>query len=219
MHKDLPVIARDAPFQNILPHNQQIPKPFPLMKLRASHLLALAGLACLARIVCAQTTLSTEISMHTVVTVWGMPGLKQSEGIYMIEATEDPAQVEGWRVVALFKLLGGGRQWCDTTPQAAGGRYYRASVVTVQPVANMAFINPGTFLMGSPDTEQERKANEGPQTQVTFKKGFYMGKCEVTQAEYLAVTGANPSDHQVPEDTSRPVEMVSWNDAVAYCRH
>lgn len=85
----------------------------------------------------------------------------------------------------------------------------------VTPMVNMAYIPPGTFTMGSPDSEPVRTSSEGPQTRVTISCGFYMGKYEVTQAEYVAVMGGNPS--YFTGDVSRPVEQVSWNDAVAYC--
>ena len=52
---------------------------------------------------------------------------------------------------------------------------------------------PGTFTMGSPASEPARYSDEGPQTQVTISRGFWMGKYEVTQGEYLAVMGSNPS--------------------------
>ena len=47
----------------------------------------------------------------------------------------------------------------------------------------MAFIwiEPGTFIMGSPESESGRQVNEGPQHEVTLTRGFYMGKYEVTQ--------------------------------------
>jgi len=56
---------------------------------------------------------------------------------------------------------------------------------------------------------------EGPQTAVTISRGYWMGKYEVTQGEYLAVTGSNPSSFT--GDTNRPVERVSWEDATNYC--
>ncbi|HAB18839.1 MAG TPA: formylglycine-generating enzyme family protein [Verrucomicrobiales bacterium] len=79
----------------------------------------------------------------------------------------------------------------------------------------MVFIPPNTFTMGSPANELHRWPNEGPQTAVTLSRGFWIGKYEVTQGEYLAVTGTNPS--VFPGDPSRPVSSVSWPDATNYC--
>jgi len=53
-------------------------------------------------------------------------------------------------------------------------------------------INGGSFVMGSPNNDPDRYDNEGPQHQVTLSP-FYMGKYQVTQEEYEAVTGINPS--------------------------
>jgi formylglycine-generating enzyme required for sulfatase activity len=78
-----------------------------------------------------------------------------------------------------------------------------------------AWMPPGTFTMGSPASEQERDRDEGPQTVVTLTKGFWMGRCEVTQGEYFAVTGSNPSYFK--GDQNRPVEDVSWIEATNYC--
>lgn len=79
----------------------------------------------------------------------------------------------------------------------------------------MVWIPCGTFTMGSPDNEPARYSWEGPQTRVTISHGFWMGRYEVTQGEYLAVMGSNPS--YFIGDLNRPVEQVSWFDAVAYC--
>jgi formylglycine-generating enzyme required for sulfatase activity len=62
-------------------------------------------------------------------------------------------------------------------------------------------IPDGTFLMGS--------GNEAPVHQVTISRDFYMGKYPVTQAQWEAVMGTNPSQFKGDE---RPVEQVSWND-------
>ena len=85
---------------------------------------------------------------------------------------------------------------------------------------NLVFIPPGTFMMGSPTNEVDREPLypqivEGPQTAVTISKGFWMGKYPVTQGEYLAVMGNNPSGFT--GDTNRPVETVSWFNATSYC--
>ena len=57
----------------------------------------------------------------------------------------------------------------------------------------MVFIPPGTFRMGSPTNEVARQPDEGPQTAVTIRRGFWMGKYPVTQRKYQAVMGSNPS--------------------------
>ena len=75
---------------------------------------------------------------------------------------------------------------------------------------NMVYVEGGTFCMGS---ENGKYDNEKPVHEVTVSS-FYMGKYEVTQAEYQAVMGSNPSDFK---GNNRPVENVSWYDAVEYC--
>jgi len=80
----------------------------------------------------------------------------------------------------------------------------------------MVWIKPGTFPMGSRIDEPGRGPNE-TQHPVTLTQGFWMAIHEVTQAEYLAVSGSNPSFFQAPADTNRPVETVSWTSATAYC--
>ncbi|WP_298908323.1 bifunctional serine/threonine-protein kinase/formylglycine-generating enzyme family protein [uncultured Nostoc sp.] len=78
----------------------------------------------------------------------------------------------------------------------------------------MVEIPGGQFLMGSPLTEKERNSNEGPQHPMTVKP-FFMGKFTVTQEQYQAVMDINPSYFQ---GAKRPVEQVSWNDAVDFCQ-
>jgi formylglycine-generating enzyme required for sulfatase activity len=68
--------------------------------------------------------------------------------------------------------------------------------------------------MGSPDSEEGRGSDEGPQHQVTVKS-FLMGKYEVTQEQYKKVMGTNPSDFK---GKNLPVERVSWNDAQEFIR-
>ncbi|MEW6233789.1 MAG: SUMF1/EgtB/PvdO family nonheme iron enzyme [Candidatus Omnitrophota bacterium] len=57
----------------------------------------------------------------------------------------------------------------------------------------MALIPTGTFMMGLPEIEQDRDSNEGPQHHVTITQLFYIGKYEVTQAQWPAVMGSNPA--------------------------
>ena len=74
------------------------------------------------------------------------------------------------------------------------------------------WIEPGTFMMGSPETEIGRYDWE-VQHQVTLNKGFWMAETPVTQALWQAVMGENPSHFK---GEKRPVEQVSWNDAQAF---
>jgi formylglycine-generating enzyme required for sulfatase activity len=79
----------------------------------------------------------------------------------------------------------------------------------------MVFIPPNTFTMGSPTNDPDRNINEGPQSTVILTRGFWIGKHEVTQGEYLEVMGTNPS--VFPGNLSRPVSSVTWFDATNYC--
>ena len=108
-------------------------------------------------------------------------------------------------------------------------RFYRAfaqQVPTNVVTTNMVWIPPGTFVMGSPTNEAERSSEETQHT-VTLTHGFYMGKFLVTQGEYLALMGSNPSvfttrdaiGNPIPPDLNRPVEMVSWDEATNYCAY
>ncbi len=74
----------------------------------------------------------------------------------------------------------------------------------------MVLIPAGTFTMGSPENEKDRYDDEGPQHEVTISRDFYLGKYEVTQAQWEAVMGDNPS--WFDGKPNNPVEYVSWND-------
>ena len=80
----------------------------------------------------------------------------------------------------------------------------------------LIWIKPGTFVMGSPPHEADRNKAEGPQTEVTLTRGFWLGKTPVTQGQYEAVAGSNPS-HFKAVGKDAPVEEVSWVDAMDYC--
>ena len=78
----------------------------------------------------------------------------------------------------------------------------------------MLWLKHGTFTMGSPKSEAKRNEDE-IQHQVTLTKGFYLGKYEVTQAQWERVMGNNPSHFK---GADRPVEQVTWNYAVEFCK-
>jgi formylglycine-generating enzyme required for sulfatase activity len=78
----------------------------------------------------------------------------------------------------------------------------------------MVKIPGGSFLMGSPETESRRDNSEGPQTQLDMEP-FSIGKYEITQAQYTAVMGTNPSQFKGLDNN--PVEYVSWYNAMDFC--
>ena len=73
---------------------------------------------------------------------------------------------------------------------------------------------PGQFMMGSLTSEQGRYADE-VQHEVVLTRGFFLAETECTQGQWEAVMGGNPSYFK---GTQRPVEQVSWSEAVEYCR-
>ncbi len=90
----------------------------------------------------------------------------------------------------------------------------------------MVSVPGGKFLMGSPEGEKDRYDNESPQHEVTVQH-FFMGKYPVTQAQWKEIASlpkverdldANPAYFKDREDSARrPVEKVSWYDAVEFC--
>jgi formylglycine-generating enzyme required for sulfatase activity len=123
-------------------------------------------------------------------------------------------------------ILGPWREWTNGLPDPTGtvladltpgavNRFYRA---VAEPKASVpdgfVWIPPGTFVMGSPGVEEGRLDSEVQHT-VVFTLGFWISDHETTQAEYLAVMGINPSSFK---GTDRPVEQVTWDDAVLYCQ-
>ena len=77
-------------------------------------------------------------------------------------------------------------------------------------------VKPGTFTMGSTPDEPDRNKAEGPAMVVTLTQAFWLGKTEVTQAQYEAIAGTNPSMFKNGKDL--PVDGASWIDAMAFCQ-
>jgi formylglycine-generating enzyme required for sulfatase activity len=73
-------------------------------------------------------------------------------------------------------------------------------------------VPPGEFLMGSPNAF----FSEAPVHRVAIGSAFLLGKFPVTQRQWRAVMGSNPSAFTADEEN--PVEGVSWEDASAFCR-
>ncbi len=159
---------------------------------------------------------------------------------YLIEALRVP----GLRIGEVFRRVGGqvyrassGRQepWTASSVYGdfyfippAGGVVSEPSPVIVEPPRptptppamvrdsiGMRFklIQSGSFLMGSNSSNADD--DESPVHRVTISRPFYIGIHEVTQEQYESVMGTNPSHFR---GSNRPVESVSWNDAMEFCR-
>ena len=78
----------------------------------------------------------------------------------------------------------------------------------------MILVSAGSFTMGSPESEEGRRSWE-QQREVTLAGDFYLAKTPITQEQYAAVTGTNPTAHEKIGDA--PVDSVTWEQAKEYC--
>jgi formylglycine-generating enzyme required for sulfatase activity len=99
-------------------------------------------------------------------------------------------------------------------PQQPVGRYLRLALARDVRM-KLVLVPAGTFVMGSPASEESRDEDESPQHQVRISRPFFVSVTEVTQAQYQVVMRDNPSDFK---DPNRPVEKVRWDDAVEFCK-
>jgi formylglycine-generating enzyme required for sulfatase activity len=178
------------------------------MKTKSKMVCSIIALLGSAQFVFSQAPPNLSLSLFAGVTITGNTG-----SVYTIQTTTDLAQTNSWTALAFVQLATTNVLFVDTSTPATGSRFYRALLQTGP--TNMVFIPPNTFTMGSPTNELDRDPNEGPQTRVTLSRGFWIGKFEVTQGEYVSVTATNPSEF--PGNLSRPISTVSWPEATNYC--
>ncbi len=95
------------------------------------------------------------------------------------------------------------------------GTGYAREVVHEGTGMELVFIPAGSFVMGSPASE-ERRDDDETQHRVTLSRPFYLGKYEVTQGQWQRVMGSNPS--RFTGSDRLPVEKVSWEECQAFCR-
>jgi len=124
-----------------------------------------------------------------------------------VKAREPPAKTFEFNVV---KINACGRVISNTRKQAQ----YLVEDLGNGVILEMVSIPEGTFLMGSPNNEVGRADNEGPQHRVTLPT-FWMSKFPITQAQWQAIMGNNPSFFK--GSLQLPVEQVSWDDANTFC--
>jgi formylglycine-generating enzyme required for sulfatase activity len=121
----------------------------------------------------------------------------------LVEAMPDPAVVTNSTLRAAITATGLAWRVRDTATQM-----------------EMLLVPPGTFTMGCTASNQYGcGANENPTHSVTLTQAFYLGRYEVTQGQWVAKMGSNPSAFQgasYPDAANRPVEQVSWNTIQGY---
>jgi len=145
-------------------------------------------------------------------------------GIAQIPSATPDADFNGDGMVDSGDLLILMRQWHDNTGASANTlEIPLPNLPSGARPLRLARIPAGSFLMGSPDPERGRYADESPQHQVTIDYDFFLGETEVTQAQWQALMGYNASTHQpngVPQFDENiygvgddyPVYHVSWDD-------
>jgi len=101
--------------------------------------------------------------------------------------------------------------WMQTYGEDTFGRWAAVSIAGVE--HKFRWCPPGRFLMGSPETEVGRFGDEGPQHEVELTQGFWIGEAPVTQRQWAAIAGSNPSRFK---GLDLPVEAVSWLDCEAW---
>jgi len=177
--------------------------------------LLLSISVCFLYILALQTFAQAELTIKMTPTI--TVTLTGPSGEYQIRRAQVLGNAANWVTLTNVTMSGSPFIFCDL---AAGGsqQFYQAVQQTTSDNPNpqlLVWIPPGTFMMGSPSTEQTRFYYENPQTQVTISQGFWMSKYEVTQGEYQVVMGRNPGFFT--GDLSMPVEGMSWLDATNYC--
>ncbi|MCC5946780.1 MAG: SUMF1/EgtB/PvdO family nonheme iron enzyme [Bernardetiaceae bacterium] len=93
-------------------------------------------------------------------------------------------------------------------------RVYMDINITESVIITMVYIRPGSFNMGAPSDETGFMHHDGPITRVQLTNGYFMGVTPITQSQYTAVMGENPSNFTI--SGNHPVERVSWEDAMVF---
>jgi formylglycine-generating enzyme required for sulfatase activity len=119
------------------------------------------------------------------------------------------AALAGVVVITACGIKAHGDAGANVAPAALRTGDRRTFALPAGATMDFVWIPPGTFAMGSPAAEVGREDDEGPRHEVTVSRGFWLGRCEVTQGQWEAVMETNPSQSL---GADRPVVYVSWDD-------
>ena len=120
--------------------------------------------------------------------------------------------------VSLSSVIAGGSQDESPLPNPGtddGPAKTKTFMLPGNTPLEMVWIEPGTFMMGRYVGEKHSLGREAPQHEVTLTHGFWMGKYELTKAQWEAVMGTTPWSGKayVSDEPKSPAVYVSWNDA------
>ena len=171
------------------------------------------------RVIAANDNFGAESGGIAEVSIEGWDGINligQGNGSYTgnYTLTNETPKVSNSRVSVSFTDRAG-NEVSDAANETLTAYWSSAGDERIFPLGNsgesivMCWIPAGSFDMGSPNGEQDRDGDEGPVHRVTFAAGFWLGKYEVTQGQWEAVMGNNPSSFS---GADHPVERVSWTD-------
>ena len=123
-----------------------------------------------------------------------------------------------WIMLVLLIGLGGEKRIAEPVPPPSSSGEDPTFSLPGGATMEMVWIEPGTFMMGSPEDEPGRYDREGPQHEVTISRGFWLGKHEITQTQWERVMGTCPWVRKAwaREDPNHPAVYISWNDVQAF---
>lgn len=139
--------------------------------------------------------------------------MRTRSGEFRIHEVTETAADTGWSE-ATFWASGRKPAWVHSYGTDEYGAWCSFRLKDVEQI--LRWIPPGEFLMGSPDDEEGRFDNEGPQHWVKISRGFWMCETPCTQELWQVVMGNNPS---LSKGVGRPVEYVSWVDVQTFNRN
>jgi formylglycine-generating enzyme required for sulfatase activity len=147
------------------------------------------------------------VDLGTLLAAWGACSARVPSWATLVESLPDPSVVTDATLREAITATGYAWRVRDSATQI-----------------EMVLIPPGTFDMGcSPSNQSECNSNENPVHSVTLTVPFYIGRYEVTQAQWTATMGSNPSGFQTPtaqvpadQVPNRPVERVSWDETQGF---
>ena len=159
--------------------------------------------------------------------LWDSPGLRDSDLGFRLSRGQEPEGQEAELMARSSVRVGRGTSprrrngsapaWLKAERWASEGgtdKFGRWASFEVEGVSHrLRWVKPGTFLMGSPESELGRDRYDGPQHEVTLTEGFWLGETPCTQDLWEAAMGENPSRFKGPR---RPVENVSWYDCQGF---